>query len=74
MSTIRDMQSEFNFALPKPKAGERGGGDTRGPECSEGPGNLDKIFVSFTIAFMFVLNEIHITPTCTLSADRHDRS
>jgi hypothetical protein len=27
-------------------AGERGGGgNTRGPECSEGPGNLSKMFV-----------------------------
>ena len=36
------------------KAGERGvaggGQNTRGPECSEGSGNLGKIFVSFIIA------------------------
>jgi hypothetical protein len=30
---------------------ERGGGqNTRGPECSEGPGNLGKMFVLFIIA------------------------
>jgi hypothetical protein len=40
------------------KAGERGGGgagwgggqNTRGPECSKGPGNLGKMFVLFIIA------------------------
>ena len=40
--------------VPRPARGGGGGGqggqNTRGPECSEGPGNLGKMFVSFIIA------------------------
>jgi hypothetical protein len=38
-----------------------GGQNTRGPECSEGPGNLGKMFVlSVYHRFMFVRNEIRL--------------
>jgi hypothetical protein len=33
------------------QGGAGGGQNNRGPECSEVPGNLGKIFVSFIIAF-----------------------
>ena len=32
------------------REGGRGGQNTWGPECSEGPGNLGKMFVLFIIA------------------------
>ena len=38
------------------KAGERGGGNTRGPECSKVPGNFGKMFVSFIIMIALCLS------------------
>jgi hypothetical protein len=53
-------QALLNLKTYYYKAGERGGGqNTRGPECSEGPGNLGKMFVLFIIV-LFVLNEIRL--------------
>jgi hypothetical protein len=46
------MPSRITFTTKRfGKAGERGGGgqNTRDPDCTEGPGNLGKMFVSFMI-------------------------
>jgi hypothetical protein len=50
-SLVIDAGSHFTLrARPARGGGGQGEQNTRGPECSEGPGNLGKMFVLFIIA------------------------